>query len=546
MKKILNYFLVLFWGILIISCESKNDNITVDFGSSSNLKPSSIEIPIHAQTHIIDSVRSDEANLLIPIGTSSSTAFGTTRSSFASQVYYSGSLGKRLGDNAKLKAVHLKIPVSLKSLSRKDYNTLLNDKRKTKLVKGNNRNDVDTLVTQYTVDSIFNKRSNDLALSIYKLRNKLDAFSADYYSDGIAYGKNATGNEFTTGQKLGGGTVSTTVQDTIYAFYNSETKKYSFSRSVQKLNYIIELPKDNFETLFEEVQDGTITNETIFKEKFPGMVIEPDSNKDGFTFLTSPSGVSIQMDYTYISTSTSDGKTTSKTKNSVALTIRENSECRVSKYERTRSQDFRDAEDKNEFLYLQGQGGSELLLTIDKKKLEEFKKKYVTANGQVTASIIDAYFDLYVDESKTNSSIPFWLYLYDNENSREIGDFRLFNRGATIDTYRKRIGGIYDKKQQKYRFEVTKHIKDIVENKKYIDPKDTREDEKIEIKNVQLAIRIGQHVPNSFIDKNLSDASIVSTDNRYHPGEFVAYGEATDSNKKLKLVILYTKSSKNN
>jgi|GEM_PF-4196316 len=546
MKKILNYFLILFWGILIISCESKNDNITVDFGSSSDLEPSSIEVPIHAQTHIIDSVRSDEANLLIPIGTSSSTAFGTTISSFASQVYYSGSLGNRLGDNAKLNTVRLDIPINLKPLSRNEYNTLLNDKSKTKLVKGNNRRDVDTLVTQYTVDSIFNKRSNSLVLSVYKLENKLDAFSVDYYSDGKSYGKDATGTPFTKeSQKLGGSTVSTVIEDTIYAFYNSTTKKYSFSRGAKTANYKIELDKDKFETIFEEVQNGSITNETIFKQKFPGIVIKPD-NEEGFTFLSKPSGISIKMDYAYTSKSTSDGETTSKTKNStIAFKIRENSEHRVSKYDRTRSDDFEDAEDKNEFLYLQGQGGSELLLNIDEKALEEFKND-ITPDGKLNASIIDAYIDLYVDESKTdkNSSMPFYLHLYDNKDKREIGDFLLFNRGANLETYKKRIGGIYDKKQQKYRFEVTKHIKDIVEHKKYIDPKDTREDKKIEIKNVQLAIRIGQHVNNGFIDKNRSDASILSTDNRYHPGEFVAYGEAADSNKKLKLIILYTKSSK--
>lgn len=553
MKKILNYFLILFLGILIISCETKNNNIAVDFGSSSDLEPSSIEIPIHAQTHIIDSVRSDEANLLIPIGTSSSTAFGKTKSSFASQVYYSGVLGRRLGDNAKLNMVRLEIPINLKPLSRSEYNTLLNDKNKTRLVKGNNRKDVDTLVTQYTVDSIFNKRSNNLALSIYKLANKLDAFSVDYYSDGKSYGKDATGTGFNKeSQKFGGSTVKTTIEDTIYAFYNSTTKKYSFSKIGNEANYKIELNKDKFETIFEEVQNGSITNETIFKQKFPGIVIEPD-NEEGFTFLSKPSGISIKMDYTYTTKSTSDGETTSKTKNStVAFKIRENSEHRVSKYERKRSDDFRDAEDKSESLYLQGQGGSEVLLTIDKKALEDFKNS-IRHNGKLNASIIEAYIDLYVDESKTdrNSSIPFYLHLYDNhlydkKYKREIGDFLLFNRGANLETYKKRIGGIYDKKQKKYRFKVTKHIKDIIEERSYIDPKDTRKEKEIKIENVQLAIRIGQHIRNSFIDTNRSDASVLSTDNRYHPGEFVAYGTEANENKKLKLVILYTKTSKNN
>lgn len=590
MKKILNYIGLCFLSIGIISCETENENITVDLGNG-NLDTTVVKIPINATTRIIDSVKSDETNLLIPIGNASSASFGTTVSSFAVAFGYSGTLSSSFGNQASLTKVTLKIPVYAKTLTDDEYNSLLNDNSKTTLIKGVNRSDVDTLVTQYTADSIFNKRSDQLALSVYQLSQKLDAFSTNYFSDGKTYGTNGTQTTFSKGSKLGSGIVSTTVTDTIYAYYNSDTSQYSVSSALSTVHYEIELEATQFSTLFNDLQNGSISNQTIFKERFPGIVIEPD-NTDGFTFETLSTAPTISLDYTYNRDTDSDGipditdsdDDDDGTPNGVydsdnnlqdgtdndddgdgtdnlsdsdykdyviestlTFSIGNLTEHRVSKYTRELVGEFINSKNTNEYLYLQGQGGSELLLNIDSIELKNFKES-ITLKGQVSASIADASIDLYVDEGKSTSGIPFWLQLFDNTHKREITDYSLYvNSLSNLEDYINRIGGTYDATNKRYRFKVTQYIKDIIENKTYTDVYDTNKNgntvEELPYKNIELGIKIGQHVTNDFITE--SNTSIYKSTNPYQAGEVVTYGSGFgDEQKKLKLIILYT--SKNN
>ncbi|APD07129.1 hypothetical protein UJ101_01613 [Flavobacteriaceae bacterium UJ101] len=586
MKKILNYIGLCFLGLGVISCESENENITVDLGNG-NLNTAVIEIPIASTTHIIDSIRSDETNLLVPIGNASSTAFGTTVSSYAAAVDYSGTLGSSFGDQATLTKVVLKIPAYAETLTNDEYNSLLNDSSKTTLIKGENRSDVDTLVTQYTVDSIFNKRSDQLDLSVYQLSQKLDAFSTDYFSDGKTYGTNATQTEFSKGTKLGSGSISSVVTDTIYAFYNSDTSEYSISSALSTVNYEIELSLSEFSTLFDDLQNGSISNQTIFKERFPGFVVEPD-NTNGFTFETISTAPTISLDYTYNRDTDGDGIPDSTDPdddndgipdgvydsnnnlqdgtdndddgdgtdnlsdsnykdyvldNTLTFSIGNQTEHRVSKYLRELAGEFTSAEGNDELLYLQGQGGSELLLNIDQEALTAFKDS-ITINGQVGASIADAYIDLYIDESKSTSSIPYWLQIFDNTNKREITDYSLYANSLTgLDDYKNRIGGTYDDTNKKYRIKVTQHIKDIIENKTYTDTYDTNGNgnttEELPYENVELGIKVGQHVTNEFITED--NTNIFKSTNPYQAGEVVIHGNtSSNEQKKLKLIILFT------
>lgn len=588
MKKVLSYISLCIVGLGIISCESENQNITVDLGNG-NLETTIAEIPIIATTHIIDSVRSDESNLLIPIGNASSSAFGTTVSSYASAVDYAGSFGSSFGNEATLTKVSLKIPVYIEALTNDEYNDLLNDSSKTKLVYGVNRSDVDTLVTQYTVDSIFNKRSDQLALSVYQLNQKLDVFSSDYFSDGKTYGTNGTQTEFSKGIKLGSGSVSTVVNDTIYAFYSTDTYEYSFSSAPSNVNYEIELDATTFSTLFEDIQSGAISNQTVFKERFPGFVIEPDDT-NGFTFETISTAPFIALEYSYNRDTDGDGIPDSTDtdddgdgipdgvydaddnlqsgtdsdddgdgtdnlsdsnylnytfNNTITFSIGNLTEHRVSKYNRELASTFTNAENSNDYLYLQGQSGSELLLNIDSEELNAFRASITDENNNVTASISEAYIDLYVDESQSNvSSTPYWLQLFDNTYKREISDYLLYiNSLSSIEDYKNRIGGTYDDENKKYRIKVTQYIKDIIEGKTYTDTYDTNENgdtvEELPYENVELGIKIGQHVTNEFItDEN---TNIYKSTNPYQAGEVVLHGNTSnDSTKQLKLVILYT------
>lgn len=586
MKKILNYISLCLLGLGILSCESENENITVDLGNG-DLNTSVIEIPIIATTRIIDSIRTDETNLLVAIGNTSSTAFGSTISSYAAAVDYSGALGSSFGNQASLTKVVLKIPVYAKTLTNDEYNSLLNDSSKTTLIKGVNRSDVDTLVTQYTVDSIFNKRSDQLNLSVYQLSQKLDAFSTDYFSDGKAYGPNGTQTVFSKGTKLGSGSVSSVVTDTIYAFYNSDTSQYSISSALSTVNYEIELSTSAFSTLFDDLQNGSISNQTIFKERFPGFVVEPDTT-EGFTFETISTSPTIALDYAYnrdtdgdgIPDSTDpdddndgtpdgvydasnnlqdgtdnddDGDGTDNLSDSnykdyvlektLTFSIGNRTEHRANKYLRELAAGFTNSEGSNELLYLQGQGGSELVLNIDSTALKDFKES-ITIDGQVGASISDAYIDLYVDEATSTSSIPFWLQIFDNTNKREITDYSLYANSLTgIDDYKNRIGGTYDATNKKYRFKVAQHIKDIIENKTYTDTYDTDGDgntiEDLPYKNVELGVKVGQHVTNEFITEN--NTSIYKSTNPYQAGEVVIHGNtSSNEQKKLKLIILFT------
>ena len=66
MKKILKSISLITLGALIVSCETENENITVDLGNG-NLTTSSIEIPVSAITNVIDTVQTDELNLLLNV-----------------------------------------------------------------------------------------------------------------------------------------------------------------------------------------------------------------------------------------------------------------------------------------------------------------------------------------------------------------------------------------------------------------------------------------------------------------------------------------------
>ncbi len=588
MKKVLTYINLCFLGLGLISCESENENITVDLGSG-NLDTTIIEIPISATTHIIDSVRSDETNILVPIGNTSSDAFGTTVSSYASAVDYSGTFGSSFGNGATLTKVSLKIPVYVKTLTDDEYNDLLNDSSKTTLAYGVNRSDVDTLVTQYTVDSIFNKRSDQLALSVYQLNQKLDVFSSDYFSDGKTYGTNSTETEFSKGTKLGSGSISTVVNDTIYAYYRSDTSKYSLSSALKNVNYEIELDLATFSTLFEDIQSGAISNQTVFKERFPGFIIEPDDT-NGFTFETISTAPFIALEYNYnrdtdgdgIPDSTdpdddddgtpdgvydSNGNLQSGTdndddgdgtdnlsdstyqnyvlNNTITFSIGNLSEHRVSKYSRELAGNFTNSESSSDYLYLQGQGGSEVLLNIDSDELDAFKADVTDENGNITASIANAYIDLYVDESQaTTSSIPFWLQIFDNTYKREITDYLLYSNSISdINDYKNRIGGTYDSTNKKYRIKVTQYIKDIIESKTYTDTYDTNGNgdtiEELPYENVELGIKIGQHIANEFITE--VNTNIYKSTSSYQAGEVALHGNTSgNSAKQLKLIILYT------
>ncbi|MFV0237576.1 MAG: hypothetical protein ACK5HU_03435 [Flavobacteriales bacterium] len=538
MRKILIYINLFLMGLGVVSCESENENIAVDLGSG-NLNTSIVEIPISSTTRIIDSIRTDEMNLLVPIGNSSSTAFGTTVSSYAASVNYAGSFGSSFGNQATLTKVLLKIPVYAKVLTQDQYHSLLNDPTKTTLIKGENRSDVDTLVTQYTIDSIFNKRSDQLDLSVYRLNQKLDAFSTDYFSDGKTYGINSTQAEFSKGIKLGSKSVSGVVTDTIYAFYNSETSQYSISSALTFAHYEIELDVSEFSTLFDDLQNGTISNKTIFKEYFPGFVIEPD-NTNGFTFKTPSTAPVISLSYTY-NRDTDEGSVLDH--NTLTFSIGNQTEHRVSKYTRELAGEFISSQGNDEFLYLQGQGGSELVLNIDQEALMAFKDT-ITTNGQVGASISEAYIDLYIDEAKSTSSIPFWLQIFDNTYKREITDYLLYSNSiASLEDYKNRIGGTYDAENKKYRIEVTQYIKDIIENKTYVDIYDTNDNgntmEELPYENVELGIKVGQHIQNEFITEENTD--IYKSTNSYQAGEVVIHGNASSNEqKKLKLVVLFT------
>ncbi len=537
MKKILSYINLCFLGLGMISCETENENIQVDLGNG-NLNTTFVEIPISATTHIIDSIRSDETNLLIPIGNTSSTAFGTTVSSFATAFNYSGTLGSSFGDEATLTKVTLNIPVFPKTLTNDEYNSLLNDNSKTTLINGENRSDVDTLVTQYIIDSIFNKRSDQLALSVYLLNQKLDAFSTNYFSDGKTYGTNGTQTAFSKGVKLGTGNISTIVNDTIYAFYNSDTSEYSISSALSSVHYEIELDPSNFSTLFDDLQNGNISNQTVFKERFPGIVVEPD-NTDGFTFQTSSTSPFISLEYTYKYDSDYNV-------NTLTFSIGNQTEHRVSKYTRELTGEFMNSGGNSESLYLQGQGGSELLLNIDQDDLATFKES-ITTNGQAVASIADAYIDLYIDETKSTSSPPFWLQIFDNTYKREITDYILYTNSLSgIDDYKNRIGGTYDATNKRYRIKVTQYIKDIIESKIYTDTYDTNGNgntiEELPYENVELGVKIGQHTTNEFVTEE--NTSIYRSTHPYQAGEIVIHGnESNDEKKKLKLTILYTSRS---
>ncbi len=584
MKKIITYLSILIICTGIISCESETENISVNLGND-DLEINKKEISIVSTTNIIDSVKSDETNILVPIGIKLSS-FGEKKSSFAAAVDYSG-LFKSFGHNATLTKATLNLPVNTKTLKTNEYNALLNSD-KTKLVYGSNKGDKDTLVTQYKADSIFNINNSDMNLSVYKLGQKLDAFSIDYFSDGKSYGTNSSGVEISKGTMLGSGIVSTEVTDTIYAFYNSDSNKYSIAEALTSVKYKIDLDKNQFSTIFEELQNGTISSQTTFKEHFPGFIIEP-SSQSGFVFETSPTGSSIELEYSYDIDTDNDGIPDSEDldddndglpdgiynpdntlqdntdndddgdgtdnlsdinylkftgQKSISFTVGNSSEHRVSIYDREISSSYAASEGKDDLLYLEGQGGSELILNISNEDLNSFKEE-VNLSGQTETSIIDAYIDLNVNESMSTSSKPYWLQIIDNTNKREITDYLIYgyNKYIDLDDYKKRIGGTYDYKNKRYRIKLTQYIKDIIENKTYIDIHDADNDgnvsEELNYNNIELSIKVGQHITNEFITEE--NSSVYSNTGPFQPGDVIIYGN--DSNiedKKLKLVILYT------
>ena len=527
----------------LISCETENDKISLDLGEGT-INTNSVTIPVTGFTQVSDTVRSDETSLWIPIGVSNSPVFGVNNASFATSLTSGTGFGiNAIGTSVVIKDVRLVIPVVTESLDSDEYNTLLNDATKTTLVKGNDHDDRDTLITTYTVDSIFNVSNSSMDLKVYQLGSKLNTFKSIYYSNAESYLDGAKTNAFSKGAELGSLTIGKTLVDTIYAYYDTSTKKYSYvSSNYSKAGYQIPLNKTVFTNLFNDINSGVIGNQTNFKEKFPGIVIESPSTQ-GFQFMTSSTVPYIQITYE------EDDDTTEGTKmiSTVNFSVGSSTDTRTSKYVNSGLPTTQSNSGSNATLYALGNRLSKVIFNIDNTALNTFITNTLKPNGKLEGIISDAYIDLYVDESKAplGNQYPYWLHFYDNQYTRETTDYTRFilTTGATdIDYINSLYGGIYDATNKRYRIKVTQFIKDIAEGNTYVDYYDTNgnknKTESLPYTNVPLALTVGQHVSNSFI--TTANSYSYKTNARYYPPSVAFIGNAGGA-KDIKLTIKYTK-----
>lgn len=569
MKKIVAVATLVF-STVFISCDKEFNTIGADLVGDEHFDFDKEEISgTDLKAYSLPTGEVQTNNLPVnPIGFYKNPHFGDTKANFVSQISFAGSQPK-FGTSVQIENVTLYIPFFSHVES----------------------TDSDGAST-YKLDSIYGADpESKMKLSVFENGYYLSSFdavdqtiSSKYYSDmdglidGQKRGADVSGNSVPV---TSGGTRlnnSTDLSQNDEFFFNKEEiiiYKTQFNTTTGLIEYLdandvvttnpadyvvkerlapgiyLDLNKDFFKKKILDAPSANLFNNNAFKQYFKGLYfqVEQIAGNDGAMAMLNFSNSRLKMNYNSISEGTTEA--TSKT---LLLSLGISKGCNTVSlqnfsYGGTYATDLAVPENdinsatfgQNSRLHLKGGKGSVVYIEINQAKIDEFKTKKWLIN--------DAYLEFYIDKDimgATNQKEAERIYLFDATNQKTLVDY-IYDSSTTTSAKRNKYvyGGIIqrdeNKKGEKYKIRITQHINNILNST------DTTVN-----KNVKLGLCITDDISliSSYYFKNpLLFGPGADDDIKYFPaasilsqqGTVLHGTHSTDADKKLKLVIHYTK-----
>lgn len=317
----------------------------------------------------------------------------------------------------------------------------------------------------------------------------------------------------------------------------------------------LDLDKEYFQEFIKK-NKGALSNAVTFNDVFRGLLFKAKSN--GTTGMSGLVDLSRGKLVVILSedkkTTNAEGvEETKKERREISLTFAPNNttstKFNVSLFDNANDGEYQDnikkstPETGDEFLYLRGGEGS--VAVIDFLRSNDFAELKAMKNQDVLVN--EAYLTIYVDKNQMNGlPNPERLFLYDFDNSVALSDYA--NDNITNAQYLKAgYSGIFvkeDKDKNKegyyYKFKITDHIRSLIKNKSDASPK--------------LALMVANNFATAGYSMQSLETPIDNTPRQIQsipslslscPIGTVLHGtKTTDSDKKMKLEIFYTKVKK--
>lgn len=315
----------------------------------------------------------------------------------------------------------------------------------------------------------------------------------------------------------------------------------------------LDLDKAYFQDFIEK-NKAELGNSSSFNNLFRGLLFKANGNGSkgmaGLVDITKGKLVIILRDD---KKETTTKEAVEKQRKEITLTFAPNgntsTKFNVNLYNNSNDEEYKakiasaNSEKGDEFLYLRGGEGSiaiiDLLRSNDFEELKRLKEEKVLIN--------EAYLTIFVDRNQMNGlPNPERLFLYDYDNAIPLSDFTSDNM-TTAQSIKSGYNGIFVKEDQEnnkegnyYKFKITDHVRGVIRNETNASPK--------------LALTVANNFANAGysmqsletpIDNTPKTTLTIPSLSLSCPIGTVLHGpKTTDSDKKMKLEIFYTKVKK--
>lgn len=534
MKKFLNGLTILttllMGSMMMQSCD--NDPLTIgDELVGAGATGSKLELDLIAYNTTTDTILSNQKVLQNAVlGVYDEPVFGKNNAKFYTQVRLTAG-NPSFGTNPVVDSVILRIPVYYKSTA-VDQDTI-----KIYTAPDSDATKKDTIWYKniYEMDSIYGNKESTMKLNVREINTVL-LFDSAYYSNA---NKRSFDQISVLPNVLGSVEVKKDVQQNIIKVEEATTSIHEEAVSIK-----IPLDKAFFtEKILNNRHNGNLSdNATFVRNVLRGLEFSVE-NDNGFYFQFNPNQLDLRMYYTYDNTSTADDakpriQGTHKFSFDNMWTSTGGYTVQFNQFDHTRGAELLNATQNPNMvegsskLYLNGMDGTLLNMVINQDALNDLKTKITANNWFITGAKVV----LNVDESYTAlaQKSPY-LFAWNRYKSEGKYVDKLYSDLTRADGFQNfypsnvHFNPMYnfDKNDGQYIFDITDHIKSILERDQVF------EDQK-------MIVAMGNFLLNS-------NGMINSVENPYSnnrvssPYRLVFHGNSSaDQNKKLKLLIYYT------
>lgn len=532
-SKILKTALFFISALTLVACDKDFNEIGTDLiGDDHYNFPKRDDFTIASSTHETGPVQTNGLSIT-PFGIYKDDIFGRTTATFVTQVEM-GSVNPNFEDLVDVDSVKLYIP----------YKTTLDETDS----DGNRK---------YIWNEIYGDSLTKMNLKIvenkYFLRSQevVDGELEDqaYYNDMGPVIENANSSSILLNNdntaNYPGGTAN--MQNTQFYFNQKEIKQWKYESTVPTTapapgetedhtvvrltpGLYVNLDKNFFKTKIAQAPEGTLANNNSFQNHFRGLSFElSDPSTDrGVLNMINFSGGSVTMYYTRnVTVRVNGADVVQKKRFEMKINLTGNS-VNLLRYENAPTLP------SNRLIAKGGQGMVSAVDILSPEEIQQMKDEDWMIN--------EADLIFYVDETSMGTAdLPLRLYLYDMTNGQSIVDY---NTDATVNSNPKKnkstYGGILEDHPngKRYKLRVTNYVRSLI---------------KADSTNVRLGISTTEDIMENTMVKTKNPFTVsgpngtasykeVPKAHAMHPFGVILHGaESEDPNKRLKLVIYYTK-----